>query len=736
MHRGLAYNRHMNTQLQATVLRITYFNDENGYSVLRGQNESEGDFPEGAFDSEGLITVTGNFPELAPGEFVTLTGEWKKHPKFGQQFQAEKMEHARPTSLWGLERYLGSGLLKGIGPATAKKIVDTFGEETLDVIDNRPERLREVPDIGRKRSKQIIEAWDEQKQARAIMLALHGFGMSTNLATKILRQYGDEAVEIVEADPYRLAKEVYGVGFKTADEIAQSLGLPKDHPTRLEAGLVHQLNQSVNDGHVYLPQSDLLKSAADLLGRPSEELISALKRLAANGQVELEETTDEVNVYPDYLYRAESGLSELLQSLVNAENNFLEHLATLDLLNLDAQLSEQQLGAVETAFKHPVSILTGGPGTGKTTTVRAVITALENAKVSYALCSPTGRAAKRLSQAADRPASTIHRLLGFSPQEGFKHNEDQPLEIDFLVVDESSMMDLPLAYALFKALKPGTHCLLVGDVDQLPSVGAGDVLRDLIASNAFPLTRLSVIFRQSEDSHIIENAHRINQGEMPEFPKQSEDFFIFPAEDGEKALEWVRDLVAQRIPERFNLDPVQDIQVMAPLYRGPCGVNELNETLQEALNPSTVVKAERLLLGNNYRVGDKLMQLRNDYDKNVYNGDIGFLREISNEDQTLTLEVDGRAVEYEWSEADQLVHAYAITVHKSQGSEFPAVVLRVLTQHYIMLQRNLLYTAITRAKQLCVLVGNKRAVAIAVKNNKVAERWSGLADRVKELLAA
>jgi exodeoxyribonuclease V alpha subunit len=726
----------MSTELKATVVRVTFFNEENGYSVLRVQPEEDVELPENALDAEGQITITGNFPELAPGEFVTLTGVWQTHTKFGQQFNATNLQHARPTSLWGLERYLGSGLLKGIGPATAKKIIATFGDETLDIIDNHPLRLSEVPDIGKKRSKQIIEAWDEHKQARTIMLALHGFGMSTNLATKILREYGDEAVQIVEADPYRLAKDVYGVGFKKADEIAQTLGLPADHPTRLEAGLVHQLNESVGNGHVYLPETELMQAAAELLNSPIVELRAALERLAAEGQVEIAETNEQPVVYPIQFFRAEAGLADLLSNLVNADSSMSTSLPSLALLDIDAQLSQEQLSAVEIAFKNPVSILTGGPGTGKTTTMRALIAALESAKLRFALCSPTGRAAKRLSQTADRPASTIHRLLGYSPQEGFKHNADQPLEIDFLVVDETSMLDLPLAYALFKALKPGTHCLLVGDVDQLPSVGAGDVLRDLIKSESFPLTRLSVIFRQAKDSQIIANSHRINQGELPEFPKEGTDFFLFPAEDGEGAVEWVRDVVQERIPARFQLDSLRDIQVMAPLYRGAAGVDAINLALQEALNPASAIKAERQMFGSTYRAGDKLMQIRNDYEKNVYNGDIGLLREISNENQTLTLEIDGRSIDYDWSEGDQLTHAFAITVHKSQGSEFPAVVLPVLTQHYIMLQRNLLYTAITRAKELCVLVGNKRAIAIAVKNNQVAQRWSGLANRVKELLVA
>jgi exodeoxyribonuclease V alpha subunit len=435
-------------------------------------------------------------------------------------------------------------------------------------------------------------------------------------------------------------------------------------------------------------------------------------------------------VYTDTLHAAELGLASKILNLANAKNSRIGEIPAVELLSLDEQLSEEQLGAVQTALNNPLSILTGGPGTGKTTTVRALIAALETANKRYALASPTGRAAKRLSQATDRPAGTLHRLLSFSPQEGFKHNQDNPLALDFLVVDESSMLDLQLAYSLVKALDEGTHLLLVGDVDQLPSVGAGDVLRELIISEIAPLTILSVIFRQAEDSFIITNAHLINQGQMPQFPKESEDFFIFPAENGQESIKWIRDLLTDRIPKRFNLDPLSDVQVLAPIYRGDTGVNAINAELQAALNPGSALKAERSFFGQTMRVGDKLMQVKNDYDKNVFNGDIGQLREISNENQLLTIEFEGRQVEYDWSEADQLTLAYAITVHKSQGSEFPAVVMPILTQHFIMLQRNLIYTAITRAKSLCVLVANKKAIAIAVKNNKVSERWSGLAERL------
>lgn len=717
--------------LSGSVVRVTYFNPENGYSVLRLQPEDRHVDQANAVDHEGLVTVTGNLPEVAPGETLRLQGEWSKHPKYGTQFQAERLEQVHPSTLEGLRRYLGSGLLKGIGPAIAKRIVERFGEVTIEIIEQQPERLREVPDIGPKRQKQILQAWEEQKQIREVMLFLHSYGVSTNLATKIIKQYGDAALEIVQRDPYQLARDIYGVGFKTSDSIAQALGLPPEHPTRLEAGLVHLLNDFVGEGHVYAPQGELLPRGVELLGVDEALLQAALTRLKEGEHVVIEMQGEGGGaVYPAALHTAELGVAERLRALAEAQSGMLGELPALELLALDQQLSQEQLDAVRTALQQPLSILTGGPGTGKTTTVRALIAALEAGGKRYALASPTGRAAKRLSEACERPASTIHRLLGYSPQEGYKHGENAPLPLDFLVVDEASMLDLLLAHALLKALKVGTHLLLVGDVDQLPSVGAGDVLREVIASGLAPVTRLTVIFRQAEGSQIIENAHRINQGEMPRFPKQSEDFFLFPAESAEKAAEWLRELVTERIPQRFKLDPLADIQVLAPLYRGPAGVTALNAELQSALNPAGALKAERNFYGQLFRAGDKLMQVKNDYEKGVFNGDIGLLKDISTEEQTLSVEFEGRAVDYDWSETDQLTLAYAVSVHKAQGSEFPAVVLPVLTQHYIMLQRNLLYTAMTRAQRLCVLVGNKRAIAIAVKNNQVAERWSGLAERL------
>jgi len=710
--------------LSGSVVRVTYYNPENGYSVLRMRPD------ESALsqDSEGLVTATGNLPELAPGEYLQLRGAWVKHPKHGIQFQVKQLEQARPTTLEGLKRYLASGLVKGIGPSFAERIVNHFGLDTIEVLDNYPERLREVSDIGPKRSQQILSAWEEQKQVREVMLFLHSHGVSTNLATKIHKHYGNQALEIVQRDPYQLARDIYGVGFKTADRIAQSLGLPAEHPTRLEAGLVYTLEEFSGEGHVYAPKAELLQRAAELLGAAQAPIEAAIQRLAMQALIVIEGES----IYPAALHAAEIGVAARLRALVEADESRLKDLPALELLPLETQLSPEQLAAVKSALGHPVTVLTGGPGTGKTTTVKALIAALETGGKRYALASPTGRAAKRLGQASERQASTIHRLLGYTPLEGAKHHEENPLPIDLLVVDEASMLDLLLAHSLLKALKPGTHLLLVGDVDQLPSVGAGDVLREIIASGIAPVTRLGLIFRQAQGSQIIANAHRINQGEQPVASKDSDgDFFLDLAQSAEEAAQKVVTLVTERIPKRFGLDGMKEIQVLAPLYRGPAGVSALNAALQAALNPASSNKAERSFFGQLLRAGDRVMQVKNDYEKGVFNGDIGWLMEISTEGQTLTVDFEGRAVEYDWSEADQLTLAYAATVHKAQGSEFPVVVLPVLTQHYVMLQRNLLYTAVTRAQRLCVLVGNKKAIAIAVKNNKVAERWSGLAKRLK-----
>jgi len=747
--------------LAGSIERITYYNPENGYSVIRLRPDAR---KSPGKDNQGLVTLTGNLPELAVGEHLKLLGRWTEHPKHGVQFQAERCEQTLPATAAGIRRYLGSGLIKGIGPRLAERIVDHFGMDTLEVIENKPEQLLEVTDIGSKRAELVTTAWEEQKQIKEIMLFLHSYQVSSNLAVKIYKQYGDQSLQVVQSDPYQLARDIYGVGFKTADKIAQALGLPADHPSRIEAGILYSLNQAVEEGNVFLPQDQLTQAASELLEVAQDLIPPTYQRLIQTNDIvpevlplrespshtepqidpavrEKKQPYGQQVIYLTPFYHSEKGVADRLRTLTSSFPTRLSDIPPA-FLEIDPSLSPEQAGAIKSALSNPLSVLTGGPGTGKTTAIKALIHILESERKKYALASPTGRAAKRLSQATGRPASTIHRLLSYSPGEGFKHNDENPLPVDMLVVDEVSMMDLLLANHLLKALRPGTHLLFVGDIDQLPSVGAGDFLRDVIASGIPAVTRLNVIFRQAADSQIISNAHRINKGQMPRFStskghpedQPGGDFFLFTAEDAENAADWICEIVLNRIQKTFGFHPLRDIQVLSPMYRGSAGVRILNERLQKYLNPPANSKIEKSLFGVTFRPGDKLMQIRNNYDKDVYNGDIGTLVSIDHTAHTITTDIDSKNVQYDWSEADQLVLAYAVTVHKSQGSEFPVVVMPVLTQHYLMLQRNLLYTAITRAKKLCVLVGNKRAIGIAVGNNKVAHRFTGLELRLRGLL--
>lgn len=732
--------------LSGSVERITFYNPENGYTVLRLRPEHQKGIhavPKSSLSVDGLATVVGNLPEVSPGEFLQLQGQWDRHPKHGSQFKAEVCSQTLPATIAGIQGYLGSGMIKGIGPRLAERIVGKFKEDTFDVIERDPERLFEVSGIGIDRVSRITKAWQEQKQVKEIMVFLHGHGVSTNLAVKIYKTYGDKSLETVQQNPYQLERDIYGVGFKTADRIARALGLPADHPSRIEAGIVFALNEMINEGHVFVPKEMLGQRAIELLEVQTDLISPALDRLAQEDRIRAdmvplnnkpsEKGKSAVGeaaggysssvIYLTPLYFGEKGVAERLKTLART---FSPARAINRKLFSDEHLSSEQGAAIEMALRHPVSILTGGPGTGKTTCLKALITALETQGMKYALASPTGRAAKRLSEATGRSARTIHRLLEYSPIEGFKHNDENPLDLDFLVVDEASMLDLLLTNNLLKAVRPGTRVLFVGDVDQLPSVGAGDVLRDLIDSNVVPVTRLNTIFRQAAHSKIITNAHLINQGKLPVFSQGEGDFFLFPAEDAAAAADWVLQIVTERIPQKFGFDPVQDIQVMAPIYRGPAGVIALNDRLQEKLNPPAKDKPERRLFGTVLRLGDKVMQTQNNYDKDVYNGDIGFIQSIDLIEQTLSVNFDGKPVTFDWSEADELALAYAVSVHKAQGSEFPVVVMPIVTQHYMMLQRNLLYTAITRARKLCVLAGSRRAIGMAVRNNKVTQRFTAL----------
>lgn len=728
--------------LEGNIERITYYSTDTGYCVLR----LAPDQPPLNRRGDTLMTVVGTMPELQPGERVRFTGQWTNHPVHGQQFKAETVTQLRPATIEGIQRYLGSGLIRGVGDKTAKKIVDFFGTETLDVLDRMPEKVRDVPGVGKHKAGLIAKAWQEQRTIKEVMIFLQGHGLNTSLALRIYKTYGDDSIQRVQQDPYNLVKEIYGVGFKTADKLARELGLPIYAPTRLTAGLVYALNEATNNGHVFMPTEELLKVAAELLEVEVALLDEALNRLCNSGEVFLEdlpigeaETPTQV-AYHAAMYYSEKGAATRLHRMMDTPTSRLQKLSLMppgkwDMLIANitgdggVSLSEQQKRAVHMALTNKVAILTGGPGTGKTTTLRTIIGILESTGHKFKLASPTGRAAKRLSEATGQPAQTIHRLLGFAPAEGFTYNEDNPLNTDLVVVDEASMIDLVLFYNLLKAIRPETHLLLVGDVDQLPSVGAGDVLRDIIRSSICPVSILETIFRQAGGSMIIQNAHRINHGQTPDTSNNGHDFFFFAEEDPQEAAQLLVDIVQNRVPQKFGHDPLDEIQVLAPMYMGKIGVNALNDALQQRLNPPGR-KAEKLLAGRLFRVGDKVMQTRNNYEKEVFNGDIGRIHSIDMQEHVLNVMVDGRLVMYDWLEADELVHAFAISVHKSQGAEYPVVVMPILTQHYMMLQRNLLYTAITRAKKMVVLVGTRKAIAIAVNNNEVARRWSALAWRL------
>lgn len=756
----------MSEQISGSVERITYYNEENGYTVLRLKPDVRGMLPfKYASGNDALITVVGNLPELNPGEWLKLTGRWDTHAKHGRQFVAEQCEQSLPATTEGIKRYLGSGLVRGVGPVMAERIVNRFGEETLNVIEHEPERLLTVLGIGKKRVEQVVKAWDEQRSIKDVMIFLQSHGVSTGLATKIFKKYGDQSLAVVQSTPYRLVQDITGVGFKTADKIAQALGLAADDPGRIEAGIAYTLNRMAEDGHVYMPQADLEPEAAQILGVGAEKISAVLDTLETSDFVKRETITYEIKqpekseikeekaVYLTPLYYSEIGVTNRIRRMVEHPTSKLvgiskqvagnsKQLAVnskqpnvqspISNLQRGVQLSPQQEEAVITAVSRKVTILTGGPGTGKTTCLRALLDLLDQQKRTYALASPTGRAAKRLAEATGREAKTIHRLLEFKPGEGFGRNEENPLRADMVVVDETSMLDVVLANNLLKAITPDTHLLFVGDVDQLPSVGAGDVLRDLIASGVTAVIRLQTIFRQAADSLIIRNAHHINNGEMIETPKEAKDFFLFVKEDPDEVAALVVDVVKNRAAHKFGLHPIDDIQVLSPMYNGSAGVTNLNKLLQEALNPADGRKAERRLGGRVFRAGDKVMQTVNNYDKSVYNGDIGRITAVDVIQQTLTINIDGAPVVYDFLEADELVHAFCVSVHKSQGAEYPCVVMPVLTQHYLMLQRNLLYTAVTRAKKIAILVGTRKALHIAIGNNRVTQRHTALDWRLSQ----
>jgi exodeoxyribonuclease V alpha subunit len=718
--------------LEGTLERVTFQNDENGYTVARL-------IPKGKTNE---VTVVGTLTGVNVGELLHLEGVWTSHPQYGKQFEVRSFSVHYPATIEGLRKYLGSGLVRGVGPVTASRIVDHFGLNILDIIETAPHRLREVPGIGDHRVKTITNAWEEQKQIKEIMIFLQGQGVSTSLAVRIYKQYGQESIQTVKTNPYQLARDVFGIGFRTADKIARQMGISLSAPSRLQAGLLYTLSQLSDDGHCYATQEQLLNQAIQLLEVSQAACEEQLQILIQQDMLIAEDGEDGKAIYLPPFFLSERGVASRLRRIQLAVRDRLAEFKTVDWARafdwLSKQspviLTEQQKEAVRMALTCKVSILTGGPGTGKSTITGSIIRLVQARSRSVLLSAPTGRAAKRLSEATGLESKTIHRLLEFKPNGSslFLRDQKNPLDADLIIVDETSMVDILLMNHLLAAVDQGSHLLLVGDVEQLPSVGPGNVLRDMIQSTVIPVTRLEQIFRQAEDSFIIVNAHRINQGEMPVFPNTARDFFLFSEKDPQKAAEWVLELVSKRIPEKFGFKSVNEIQVLSPMHRGAVGVAELNEHLQAVLNPPIEGKLEFRHGHRIFRVGDRVMQIRNDYDRQVFNGDMGLITAINLEEAVIDIDFDGRQVQAEFSQLDEMVHSYAVSIHKSQGSEFPVVVIPMLTQHYLMLQRNLLYTGVTRARKLVVIVGSKQAIAMAVRNNRIAARNTRLSRRLQE----
>ncbi len=808
--------------LRGVIERITFHNEENGYTVAKlAPEKPASQLPH----RQREAAVVGSMAGVAVGEAVELRGRWETHRQYGKQFVVDEMRSVLPATVAGIEKYLGSGLVKGVGPVTAKRIVAHFGAETLDIIDNEPQRLSEVGGVGRKRVSMIVAGWVEKKAIKEVMIFLRGHEVSGAMAAKIYKRYGDSAVETVQRNPYRLSEDIFGIGFLTADRIGRALGIAEDAPQRIAAGVEFALNRGRDEGHVYLPSGELIAKADELLKVGKEKAAAGLQHLKGADRIKLaagpgeeaealhwavagiygasdsqpmplmpadrganemptakqieELAQDGQAVYLTPMYYGEVGVSNRVAGLMRVSGGAAPAgvrgsgaLASFQAVDWERRLAQLEAGAsrepgplrlaarqreaVLAALTNRLTVLTGGPGTGKTTVVRTIIELCEEAGAKAILAAPTGRAAKRLAEATGRPAKTVHRLLQVQPAAGmsFKRNEEHPLRGDLLIVDESSMLDLILMNHLLKAIPPGMSLLLVGDVDQLPSVGAGNVLRDVIAAiegeaegtghaaetgprSSAAVVRLDRIFRQAAGSYIVENAHRINRGQMPVLKRsareegvEADDFFLFRTEEPERAAQLCMELVHERIPRRFAIS-AEDIQVLSPMHRGAAGVAALNETIQDNLNPPQPDRPEHSFGSRVFRAGDRVMQVRNNYDKDVFNGDMGYIKDVDLIEQRVTVEVDGRRVEYDFLELDELIHAYAISVHKSQGSEFPVVVIPLLTSHFMLLQRNLLYTAVTRAKRLVVLVGQLKAIGMAVGNDQVAQRYSGLTERIR-----
>jgi exodeoxyribonuclease V alpha subunit len=723
------------SSVSGSVDRIVFRNSETGFCVARFR------LLDVQIRGDSVTTVVGTMPSVRPGEVLRLSGEWQIHPVHGRNFRVERFEEELPTSVEGIESYLSSGAITGVGPVTAARIVARFGERSIEVIDESPESLRDVQGISAKRLQVIKDSWQQQKKIRELSIFLQSHDISVALASRIHAAYGDQATEVIKEDPYQLARDIHGVGFRTADAVAHKLGIPKNSLSRYVAGLKYTVSQATEDGHVFVPRAEVLIRAGRLLEAPTADLEPALLELLRRGEAVL----DDDDVYLTPFHRAETGAVRLLTELrstasaLTLDRRFDATTAIRDAgATQGLVLAEKQVSAAEQALREKVSILTGGPGTGKTSTLRTIITALEAAGISFCLCAPTGRAAKRVAETTGRPASTIHRLLEYQPGiHMFNYDRDRQLPYDFVIVDEVSMLETLLFYHLLKAIPLEAHLLLVGDADQLPAVGPGNVLRELISSRTIPTVTLTDLFRQARGSQIVLAAHAVNHGDVPRIENATDhDLFFVGAPDEESVVNGIKLLLRERIPRKFNLDPVDDVQVISPMHAGRAGVVALNTEIQELLNPSRPGVLEVQRGGRTLRSGDKVMQIRNNYEKDVYNGDVGKVVSVRPEEQRLVVAFPNGPgslhVDYESTELDEIVLAYAVSVHKAQGSEFPCVIMPLVTRHFMLLQRNLLYTAITRAKHLCVLVGSRKALATAVTSDRRESRNTRLASRLQQ----
>jgi exodeoxyribonuclease V alpha subunit len=724
----------MYIQLKGQIERITYTNEENGYTVAKVKVGGRGN----------LVTVVGNLIAPIPGEMLEMSGEWINHPRYGEQFKVAHYKSLEPASVYGIERYLGSGLIRGIGPIMARRIVGKFAEKTLEIIEHEIERLAEVEGIGQVRIGWIKKAWEDQKEIRDVMIFLQTHGVGSAFATKIFKQYGSRSIAVVKENPYRLATDVFGIGFLTADRIAEKLGFSRDSGLRVEAGILYVLSQLADEGHVYYPYEPLIRKCEEILGVDLDLVVRAAHIIADDKMIVIEDIVEDLGgsdeltrgVYLARFHHAEKNIAAGLKILMEASKS-TPQIDPADAIEwvqgkLSITLAPRQIEAVRAAVENKLMIITGGPGTGKTTIINAIIKIFSRLGVKVMLAAPTGRAAKRMSEATDHEARTIHRMLEYSIQKGgFQKNELNPLDCDLMIIDEASMIDTILMYHLLKAIPPQATFILVGDVDQLPSVGAGNVLKDCIDSGRIRVIRLNEIFRQAKESLIVVNAHKINNGMLPLLKPPGEglgDFYFIEQADPGEVLRIIVELVRDRIPRRFGLDPVDDIQVLTPMHKGEVGVNTLNAELQKALNSADLCITRG---GCTFKLNDKVMQVKNNYDKEVFNGDIGRIRRIDSLNQEVIICFDDRDVPYDYADLDEIVLAYAVSVHKSQGSEYPAIIMPMLTQHYVLLQRNLIYTAVTRGRDLVVMVGTAKALAIGVGNDRTQKRYTYLGRRLR-----